>query len=25
MRPLNTVEHLRDTIGPRMQEYLAGL
>lgn len=25
MRPLNTIEHLRDTIGPRMQEYIGGL
>jgi hypothetical protein len=25
MRPLNTIEHLRDKIGPRMQEYLASL
>jgi len=25
MRPLDTVEHLRDTIAPRMQQYLSAL
>jgi hypothetical protein len=25
MRPINTVEHLRDVIGPRMQDYIASL
>ncbi len=25
MRPINTIEHLREVIGPRMQKYIASL